>query len=127
MKLKLAIIFGILIWVITFVAAQLLNPIFTNHLPNINIIVPIIMNITTLFFGIVYIRNIDTNEVVEGFLVGVIFIVVDIICDYAFIIVPHTPNYIFTYYQLHITSTIILTLLITTFLGYLAQMNIDLK
>ena len=127
MKLKLAIIFGILIWVITFVATQILNPIFSNNLPQINIIVPITIIITTGFFGILYIRNIDENEVIEGFIVGAIFILIDIICDYIFIIVLHTPNYIFINYQLHITSTIILTLLITTFLGYLAQMNIDLK
>ncbi|WP_407412142.1 hypothetical protein [Methanobrevibacter sp.] len=127
MKLKLAIIYGILIWIITFAATQILNPIFTHHLPQINIIVPIIMNLTTIFFGILYIRNINENEVVEGFLVGVIFIIVDVICDCAFIIIPHTQNYVFVNYNLHITSTIILTLLITTFLGYLAQMNIDLK
>ena len=74
MKLKLAIIFGILIWIITFAVTQILNPIFTHHLPQINIVVPVIMNLTTVFFGILYIRNIDTNEVVEGFLAGEIFI-----------------------------------------------------
>ena len=127
MKLKLAIIFGILIWIITFAVTQILNPIFTHHLPQINIVVPVIMNLTTVFFGILYIRNIDTNEVVEGFLAGVIFIIIDIICDFAFLIIPNTQHYVFTNYSIHITSTIILTLLITTFLGYLAQMNIDLK
>lgn len=127
MKLKLAIIYGILIWVITFATSEILHPIFTSHLPNINIIVPLIMNLTTIFFGILYIRNIDTNEVVEGVIVGIVFVVIIIICDFAFLIVPHTPNHVFSNYDLHITSTVILTLLITTFLGYLAQMNIDLK
>lgn len=127
MKLKLAIIFGILIWIITFVTSQVLNPIFTNHLPQVNILVPIIIIITTGFFGILYIRNIDENEVVEGFLVGVIFIVVDIISDLVFIIILNTDYFLFTNYRIHITSTIIITLLITTFLGYLAQMNINLK
>ena len=127
MKLKLAIILGILIWFITFVASQILNPIFTNHLPQVNIIVPIVIILITGFFGILYIRNIDENEVIEGFLAGVIFIVVDIILDFIILIIPHTPHFIFTNYRIHITSTVILTLLITTFLGYLAQMNIDLK
>ncbi len=127
MKLKLAIIFGILIWIITFVTSQVLNPIFTNHLPQVNILVPIIIIITTGFFGILYIRNIDENEVVEGFLAGVIFIVVDIISDLVFIIILNTDHFLFTNYRIHITSTIIITLLITTFLGYLAQMNINLK
>ncbi|MBQ2651953.1 MAG: hypothetical protein IJF83_00205 [Methanobrevibacter sp.] len=127
MKLKLAIIFGILIWVITFLATEIINPIFSSALPNINIIVPIILIITTGFFGILYIRNIDENEVIEGLTVGIIFVVVDILCDMIFLIIPNTQNLVFADYQLHIFSVIVLTLLITTFLGYLAQMSIDLK
>lgn len=127
MKLKLAIIFGILIWFLTYVLSEILNPLFTDNLPQINIIVPIIVIILTGFFGILYIRNINENEVIEGLIAGVIFILVDIICDVIFLVIPHQQNMTFGDYQLHVISMIILTLLITTFLGYLAQMNIDLK
>lgn len=127
MKLKLAIIYGILIWVITYGATEIINPIFTHHLPHVNIIVPIISIITIGFFGILYIRNIDSNEVIEGLIFGIITVVIDIVLDQLFLIMPHTKTLLFTDYRLHITSTIVLTLLITTFLGYLAQMNIDLK
>lgn len=127
MKLKLAIILGILIWVLTYAFSQILNPLFTDNLPQINIVVPIIVIILTGFFGIIYIRNINENEVIEGLIAGIIFILVDIICDVVFLVIPHQQNMIFGDYQLHVVSMIILTLLITTFLGYLAQMNIDLK
>ena len=127
MKLKLAIIFGILIWAITYFITEVLNPFFSSSLPNINIVAPVAVIITTGLFGIFYIRNIDENEVIEGLTVGVIFIVIDIILDSAFFILPNKPNLIFTDYGLHIFSMIIITLLITTFLGYLAQMTIDLK
>ena len=127
MKLKLAITFGILIWIITYLATRITNPIFSTTLPNMNIIVPIILIITIGFFGILYIRNIDENEVIEGLAVGIIFIAVDVVCDLVFLIIPNTRNLIFADYQLHIFSMIVITLLITTFLGYLAQMNIDLK
>ncbi|MBQ2832163.1 hypothetical protein [Methanobrevibacter sp.] len=127
MKLKLAIIFGILIWAITYILTSIINPIFTKNLPGINIIVPIILIITTTFFGILYIRNIDSNEVIEGLTAGLIFIIVDIICDFIFFLYPNNQTLIFTDYTLHLFSVIVLTLLITTFLGYLAQMNIDLK
>lgn len=127
MKLKLAIIFGILIWLITYLATEILNPIFNDALLHINIIVPIILIITTGFFGILYIRNIEKNEVIEGFLIGIIFIIIDVICDFLFLIIPKNHNLVFADYQLHIFSMIVITLLITTFLGYLAQMNIDLK
>lgn len=127
MKLKLAIILGILIWVLTYAFSQILNPLFTDNLPQINIVVPIIVIILTGFFGIIYIRNVNENEVIEGLIAGIIFILVDIICDVVFLVIPHQQNMIFGDYQLHVVSMIILTLLITTFLGYLAQMNIDLK
>ena len=127
MKLKLAIILGILIWVLTYAFSQILNPLFTDNLPQINIVVPIIVIILTGFFGIIYIRNVNENEVIEGLIAGIIFILVDIICDAVFLVIPHQQNMIFGDYQLHVVSMIILTLLITTFLGYLAQMNIDLK
>ena len=128
MKLKLAVIFGILNWLIIYIIPEILNPIFIDNIPYVNIIVPITVIIITGFFGILYIRNIETNEVVEGMLGGIVFIIVDVICDFIFLIMPNThaiilePNY-----TVHFVSIIITTLLITTFLGYLAQMNIDLK
>ena len=127
MKIKLAIIYGIIIWFLSFVLSTILNPIFTYNVSDINIVVPIIIIIVTGFFGILYIRNIERNEVIEGFLVGIIFILVDIFCDYVFFIIPNYHPLILGDFSSHIFSMVILTLSITTFLGYLAQMNIDLK
>lgn len=127
MKLKLAILFGIITWIITYLLSTLFYPIFPYNFRYVNIIVPIIIIIVTGFFGILYIRNIETNEVIEGFLVGIIFIIIDIILDSIFFIMLGTKTIMFTDYQFHLISMTILTLLITTFLGYLAQMNIDLK
>ena len=127
MKLKLAVLYGILIWIITNFISNILNPFFTDNLPQINIIVPITIIIVTGFFGILYIRDMNSNEAIEGFLVGVIFVIVDIVFDFVFFIILPIKNIVITNYPLHIISTVILTLLITTFLGYLAQTNIDLK
>lgn len=127
MKLKLAIIYGILIWIITYLATWMALKIFSNSLLSFNIVIPIILIIVTGFFGILYIRNIYENEVIEGLIVGVIFIIVEVICDFSLSIISKTPNIMFTDYEFHVFSIIVITLLITTFLGYLAQMSIDLK
>ena len=127
MKIKLAVIFGILIWIITLILAEIFTPIFTFSLPDTNLIVPLIMIFVTGFFAILYIRNIDENEVIEGLLAGMVFIVIDIILDYIFLLNLNPISLMFTNYQLHLFSTIVITLLITTFIGYLAQMTIDLK
>ena len=127
MKIKLAIIYGILIWGITFFFTEVMNPFFSSFFANVNIIAPAATIITTTFFGILYIRNIDSNEVIEGFTAGIIFVAIDFILDMVLFVIPHRPNMIFIDYHFHVFSMIIMTLLITTFLGYLAQMNIDLK
>lgn len=127
MKLKLAIIYGILTWAITSILTQIFNPLFTSNDVHVNIIVPIITIVVTGFFGILYIRNIDHNEVVEGILVGIIFIIIDVILDVLIFIIPKSTNPILENYPLHVISIIVITLSITTLLGYLAQMTIDLK
>ena len=88
---------------------------------------PVVIVIVTSFFGILYIRNIEENETYEGILVGIIFIIVDTICDLLFFILPKNTTLIVEDYPLHIISMVILTLLITSFLGYLAEMEIELK
>ena len=127
MKIKLAIIFGIIIWFLTYILSEILNPIFMTFIPYNQISIHLIILIVTGFFGILYIRNIETNEVVEGLIAGIIFIIIDIIMDYIFFILLGYSNMIIEDYSNHLIAMIILTLLITTFLGYLAQMKIDLK
>ena len=127
MKIKLAVIFGILVWFLTYFFSEILNPILIKFIPYNQIAIPLVIIIVTGFFGILYIRNIDTNEVVEGIQLGMIFIIIDIILDYIFYIILGFPSVIFENYLYHLVSMITLTLLITTFWGYLAQMKIDLK
>ena len=127
MKIKLAIIFGIIIWFLTYILSVILNPIFATFIPYNQISTPLVIIIVTGFFGILYIRNIETNEVVEGLYAGMIFIIADVMLDYLFFVLLGYNNIIFEDYPYHLASMIILTLLITTFLGYLAQMKIDLK
>ena len=127
MKIKLAVIFGILIWFLTYFFSEILNPILIKFIPYNQVAIPLVIIIVTGFFGIIYIRNIETNEVIEGVLAGIVFIIIDIILDYIFFILPGYQSVIFDNYSYHLVSMITLTLLITTFLGYLAQMKIDLK
>jgi len=127
MKLKLAIIYGIIVWILIYIISSIFNPIFDNAIPNINLVAPLTIIIVTGFFGILYIRTIENNEVIEGILVGIIFIIIDILLDTIFFIIPNNKIPIVENYPLHVISMVIITILITTFLGYLAQMKIDLK
>lgn len=127
MKIKLAIIYGILIWFLTYLISIIFQPIIIDNTEYINFLVPLSIIIVTGFFGILYIRNMNENEVFEGILVGILFIIIDIICDLVFFIIPGNTNILVSNYPSHIILMSIIILSITTLLGYLAQMNIELK
>ena len=126
MKLKLAIIYGALIWVLNHVLQGIFKPIFNYNLPYFNMLFTIISIVVTGFFGILYIRNIDKNEVDEGILAGIVFGVVYLILDFVCLII-FPERFLIPNYPLNVASMIVINLLLTTFLGYLAQMDINLK
>ena len=112
MKLKLAIIYGIITWIISSILAIILVPICSNYFPRINFIVPLISIIVIGFFGILYIRNIDSHETLEGFLVGIVFFIIDSILDRIFIFLPKYSDYMVYDPVLHIISMAFITIMI---------------
>lgn len=127
MKIKLGIIYGFLIWLLTYIISSIVQPVIIENIEYVNIIVPLSIIIVTGFFGILYIRNIAENEVIEGIKVGILFIIIDVILDIIFFIIPHYKNVLILNYPMHVGYMIIIMLTITTLLGYLAQMKIELK
>lgn len=127
MKLKLGIICGVLIWIFTYLISVIVQMFELNNTLYYNLILPLSIIIVTGFFGIIYIRNIYKNELFEGILVGILFIAIDIILDILFFIIPNNTNILFTNFLNHVILMGIIMLIMTSFLGYLAQMNIELK
>ena len=54
-------------------------------------------------------------------------IIIDIICDLVFFVIPQNRNILVENYPGHLILMTILVLVITTLIGYLAQMKIELK
>lgn len=127
MKIKLAVIYGILIWIVTYVFSLIVQHLIINNTLYNNLILPLIMIIVTGFFGILYIREIKQDEVIEGIIVGIIFIAIDIVCDAIVFVIPNNHTILISNFSTHLIVMSIITLLTTTFLGYLAQMKIELK
>ena len=92
MKLKLGIIYGILIWFFVYLITVIFSPLITDNIPYINIVAPIAIITVSGFFGILYIRDINENEVIEGFKIGTIFILMDVICDFVFFVIRKKTN-----------------------------------
>lgn len=127
MKVKLGIIIGVVIWILINLTSLFVKPTIIDNVTYTNLIVPICIIIITGFFSILYIREIDENELIEGIKIGILIIIIDIILDMAFFIIPNRPNILLSNYPNHVLIMSFITLIITTFLGYLAQMNIELK
>lgn len=127
MNIKLGIICGILIWVFTYLISIVFQIGTLDNVLYNTLILPLSIIIVTGFFGIIYIREINEDELIEGILVGILFIAIDIILDTVFFIILNNKNILFSNFLNHIILMSIITLIITSFLGYLAQMNIELK
>lgn len=121
MNIKLGIFYGVLIWIITYILSFILNPARIMHTTYSNLIIPLIIIVVTGFFGILYIREINRNEVIEGFLVGIIFIIINVSLNLL------TENLHMAAYHTPVIVMSVIMILITTFLGYLSQMRIELK
>lgn len=127
MKLKLAITYGILEWGLIYIITLVLNCFITDNLPYIDITIPLSIIIVTTIIAIVYIRNFNSNEVIEGLKLGIVLFIIDLICDALFLNLISNPNPIIENYPVHALSMLIMIPLITTFIGYLAQMEIELR
>ncbi len=127
MRLKIGIIYGVIIWIITHLFFSLTHPIIDAHTNNSNFILVLFIIIVSGFFSILYIREINKNEVLEGLFGGIIFAIIDIVLDLVFFVIPNNHNIIISNYTTHIILISVMLITIPTFLGYLAQMNIELK
>ena len=127
MRLKIGIIYGVLIWIITHLVFSVTHPIIDTYMSNSTFILFLFLIIVSGFFSILYIREINKNEVLEGLLGGIIFAAIDIILDLIFFVIPNNHNILISNYTTHFIWISVMLIIIPTFLGYLAQMNIELK
>ena len=127
MRLKIGIIYGVLIWIITHLLFSVTHPIIDAHTSNSTFILFLFLIIVSGFFSILYIREINKNEVFEGLIGGIIFAIIDIVLDLVFFVIPNNQSILFSNYTTHIIFISVMLITVPTFLGYLAQMNIELK
>jgi len=126
MKLKLAITYGVIIWILVYLVSILIEPYFIEDIAYINVLIPLTLIITSTFFGILYIRQFNENEVLESFLLGVVFLFCDLGLNIIYVLISGN-SMIISINPIHILSTGFIYILITTLLGYLAQMKVELN
>lgn len=80
-SIKLAIIYGFIVWVIPFVIAFLIFPLRTSDRPFFESIMPVAVSVTTAIFTVLYFQKVEKNFLKEGILLGAIYFAVNIILD----------------------------------------------
>lgn len=81
MNYKLAIVYGVAIWVGIFVVSMLAFPLHTNERPLFESIMPIASTIITVIFSILYFKKIEKDYIKIGTYLGVIWLMINIIID----------------------------------------------
>jgi len=80
-SIKLAIIYGFIVWVIPFVIAFLIFPLRTLDRPFFESIMPVAVSVTTAIFTVLYFKKVEKNFLKEGILLGAIYFAVNITLD----------------------------------------------
>ena len=76
-----AILYGIAVWAIPFIAAMFIFPLRESERPLFESIIPVAVALGAVIFSAVYLRNSDVNYVKEGIFIGVIWLGVSLIID----------------------------------------------
>jgi uncharacterized membrane protein YbhN (UPF0104 family) len=76
-----AVIFGILVWLIAFIAALLIFPLRESARPLFESIMPVVVTVATVIFAVLYFRRVSKDHAREGILLGVLWFAINVVID----------------------------------------------
>jgi len=80
-SIKLALIYGLLLWLIPFVTAFIIFPIRESNYPFFETIMPISLTVSCVIFGYLYMVKLESNFVAEGVKLGIIWFIMSVAID----------------------------------------------
>ncbi len=75
------LLFGFLSWLLTFLASVCIFPLKAEHRPLFETLVGVCLAISTVLFTVIYFRRVKTDYLREGMLLGLAFLVCNIVFD----------------------------------------------
>lgn len=118
--LEKALLYGFLVWLIPFVVAFLIYPIHETNRPLFESIMPVLITFCVVLFSLIYFRNIETQHLREGVLLGVIWFFISLVID-LFMFMEGPMKMEFLDYMADIGVTYILIPIITIGYGLIAK------
>ncbi len=121
MKLKIVILYGILIWLGPFLISFLIFPLRDTNRPLFESIMPLVLTLIVVFSSVLYFKKLDRRFIREGFIIGVIWFVINILID-LILFIPESPMQMtFSEYIMDIGLTYLIIPVITVGFGFLMR------
>ena len=115
------ILYGVLVWLIPFAVSFIVFPLRTTMRPLFESIMPLVLSIVVITLAYYYIKNLDSNFVKEGFLIGISWYIINIAID-LFLFMPASPMHMsFVDYMMDIGLTYVMIPVITMGMGFMAD------
>jgi hypothetical protein len=108
---------GVLIWLIAFAVAFALFPVRQANRPLFESIMPVVIAVATVFFGVRHLRGVGTDFVLAGFVMGVVWLAINIVIDLPLFLLAGPMQTTLGDYLADIGVTYLMIPVITTGLG----------
>lgn len=122
-SLKLAIIYGFLVWLVPFIVSVVIFPsIHESNRPLFESIMPVAGTIAALFFLILYFKKLSGNYLQEGIRLGILWLAISVVVDLFMFLPSNSPmNMSLAEYTSDIGVTYLTIPVITFGFGYMLE------
>ena len=116
--------FGFLMWLVPFIVSLIIYPLKTSFNPLFESIMLVVITLTVVFLPVAYFKDVNTNFLQEGSIIGVRWFLISISID-LILFLPSSPmQMIFTNYMMDIGLTYFIIPPVTVGMGYMADKHI---
>jgi hypothetical protein len=118
------VIFGLVVWLVPFLVSFLIYPLKTAGNPLFEFIMPLVITIIVVELAYLYLKNLETDLIREGVIIGVTWFIINIGIDLVLFLPPSPMQMSFVHYIEDIGITYLLIPVITIGLAYMADKKI---
>ncbi len=115
------ILYGFLVWLIPFAVSFIIFPLKTSMRPLFESIMPLVLSIVVIILSYYFLKNLSSNFIKEGFLIGIVWYIVNIVLDLSMFMPASPMQMSFANYMMDIGLTYVMIPVITLGMGFMAH------
>lgn len=126
-SIKVAIVFGVLLWVIVFAVSFAIFPLKQTNRPLFESIMPVAISILVVVFSTLYFQKVTAQYLREGLLLGVMWLSINMAIDLPLFLTNSPMHMTFDEYMSDIGITYFIIPVFTLGLGYVLHYKEEKK